>query len=138
MPLTEQDTQDLLSFLRVEVSRSRFSRLDAAVMESALNYRGLQRVIRYLDLFVQMVSERSSGAVREIEGTLGQFIEVEEGRFEGVEIELTPFESELRKSTFLSLRDLGDNEDLIVLLRQLLNRLKEETESPNGFETDEN
>ena len=136
MPLSELDAKKLLSFLRSQVSRSRFAALDVAAMEGAARDLGLRRVVRYLDQFVQMVSERSSGAAREIEGMLGEFLEIEGGSFEGVEIELTPFESEVRQRTLLSLRDLGDSEDLIVPLRQLSIRIKEEIEGSGGLETE--
>lgn len=129
----EKDYSDLLKHLRELVKGSEFADMDnIASLESSSIPSAKRRLETYLYMVVNMLTERSGDKAVSTYDKLNWVLETEQGRLEGIDVELSDAEASHYGITKYSLHQLDNYSSAIIELRNILDELKHEPEPPRN------
>ena len=119
---------EVLNFLRKKVHESIFSDIDELALKEIKHIENPKKRLEiYLKILITMARTRSKSIAITINKRLANLLEVPKGKFEGVEIALSPTEKEIYGISRYSLDDLKNFDDFISQLEDILNSLYNES-----------
>ncbi len=126
--MNESEYREVLDYLREKVQESGYRDIDeAASMETRQIENPKTRLEMYLKMLTGMARERSSSRAFIINDRLGRILEIESGgRFEGIEIKLSPSEIENFGISQFTLSELDEIGEFIVQLEDILRDIHNE------------
>lgn len=128
MPLSNSDYQDILDYLRVQVSESNFRQLDEPLtMEVRLQANPRNKLEHYLSMLITMIGERSRTQARSIDERFRLTLDIEHGYdFQGVEVMLSDAERETFGIGSFSFHELDDVQEFLSDLKAVLELVQSE------------
>ena len=128
--MNESEYREVLDYLREKVQESDFRDIDeVASMETRQIENPKTRLEMYLKMLTGMARERSSSRAFIINDRLGRILEIESGgRFEGIEIKLSPSEIENFGISHFTLSELDEIGGFIVQLEDILRDIHNESD----------
>lgn len=138
--MNESEYIEVLGYLREKVQESRYHDADDVLaMETRRIENPKTRLENYLKMLIGMARERSNSRANIINERLGKVLDIESGgKFEGVEIQLSPPEIEIFGISRFTLCELDEMGEFVGQLEAILadiHKKPDPSDSGNSMES---
>jgi len=138
--MNEPEYIEVLSYLREKVRKSHYLDVDDVVaMETRSVENPRTRLENYLKMLIGMACERSNSRAIIINERLGKVLDIESGgKFEGVEIQLSPPEIEtfgMSRFTLSELDEVGEFVDQLEIILADIHNEPDPADSGNNMDS---